>query len=62
MEGKTISWKYANGIMSGEVIGNFYRKIDKEFLGYLVQMANGKRMIVHPKSIIYGNDKTDQKL
>ena len=52
MEGKEVSWRSASGIRSGIIIGRFTRKIDNAFLGYLVQMANGKKVIVHPKSFI----------
>lgn len=60
MEGKTISWKAANGIREGIIIGKFFRKRDNTFLGYLTQLANGKKVIVHPNSIIHA-EATEQK-
>ena len=55
MEGKEVSWKSISGTRSGVVLAKFYRKKDNALLGYIVQMADGMKMIVHPKSFINTN-------
>ena len=35
------------------------RKKDSTLLGYLVQLDKGKRVIVHPKSIINANQTSE---
>lgn len=54
-EGRRVSWKAVNGIRSGIIIGRVTRKMGSEFLGYLVELDNKKRVIVHPESIINGS-------
>ena len=51
-EEKVVRWHTANGVCDGIIIAKFYRKKDNALLGYIVQVANGKKMIVHPKSFI----------
>ena len=50
--GKTVSWKTVNGIRSGIIQTSITLKKTNVFLGYLVLLDNGKRVIVHPNSII----------
>ena len=52
-EGQVVTWHSVNRVQRGIIIGKLYRKKDNVFLGYLVQMENGKKSIVHPKSIIH---------
>ena len=44
-EGDRASWKTANGIRTGVLVG-------KHPLGWIVRLDNGKIVIVHRKSII----------
>ncbi len=58
IKGKAVSWKTVHGISTGTIIGQITRKKDNEFLGYLVELENGKRSIVHPKSFINASQTT----
>ena len=60
MEGKEVSWNTVNGVRSGIVLAKFYRKKDNALLGYIVQMANGKKVIVHPKSFIHAETQEQE--
>ena len=47
-----VAWYSVNRVRWGIIIGKFYRKKDNALLGYLVQLPDNKKVIVHPKSII----------
>lgn len=51
-KGQRVAWYSVNRVRKGIIIGKFYRKKDNEFLGYLVELPDNKRIVVHPKSII----------
>lgn len=51
-KGQRVSWKTVHGISSGVIESPITRKKDKMFLGYVVRLDNGKKVIVHPNSII----------
>ena len=44
-EGERITWETVNGPASGVIVG-------RHRLGWFVLLDNGKKSIVHPKSII----------
>lgn len=50
--GQRVSWKTVHGISSGIVESPIVREKDNTFLGYVVRLDNGKKVIVHPNSII----------
>lgn len=50
--GGKVSWKTVHGVRNGVILARFYRKKDNALLGYIVQMEDRKKMIVHPKSFI----------
>ena len=51
-EGKEVRWNTVHGVCSGIVKGAVTRKKDGMPLGYLVQLRNGKYVIVNSKSFI----------
>ena len=50
--GQRVSWKTVHGISSGTVESPITRKKDNMFLGYVVRLDKGEKVIVHPNSII----------
>ena len=54
--GKRVRWHSVNRIRMGVVVADFRRKKDNEFLGYLVQMDDGRYVIANPKSIVLCED------
>ena len=46
-------WQGVSRVYRGIIIGKVYRRKDHAFLGYLVQKKDGKKVILHPNSIIY---------
>lgn len=51
-KGQKVAWYSVNRVRWGIIVDKFYRKKDNALLGYLVQLPDNKKIVVHPKSII----------